>query len=507
MGIIHNCGVAGVFLKKSLSYYPSGGAAYYLHLMLEQMQNRGQLSGGIVVYCGNGAGLKRHVGVGLVDQVFRVKERNAYCSLMNSFASSSGIGHVRYATSGNGIEDRLILEEAQPFLRAHGRSWKEFAIAFNGNLTNDGALREELIKLHSYNIKTSVDTEVIMHFIAIDLKSISEKNKPDLSELVKRTASRFDGAFNIALVNGEGELIAFRDRHGFRPLVYGENEDLVAIASESLALEKVGIRKFRDVRVGGYVIVNKCGVKNGVYLDARNSHCMFEWVYFSLAPSLFEGISVDLVRERLGIELARNEPLKDNLNNDYIVVPVPDTSIPIAQAMSEKLGLRFVQAIYKNASFGRGFINKEFERERIIRGKYTVIRRKVEGKKLIVVEDSVVRGETFSDLGQYLWENGPLEIHLRSACPPIRYPCFYGIDFPNPRELIATGTANIEEAEKNVVKKMDITTMKYLTIDGLVRAIGLPEDKLCLACLNKVYPTKGGREKFHKLAINGVFSA
>jgi len=171
----HNCGVAAIYLKKPLSEYPLGGSAYYLQLMLQHMQNRGRLSAGVVTCSDNPySGLRRHVEPGLVHQLFRLSQYEQYSSLMNSLSSSIGIGHVRYATSGNGIEDRIILEEAQPFLRSHGKPWKEFAFAYNGNLTNSPSLAHELITNHHYTVKTKVDTELMMHFFAIDLKNFKK---------------------------------------------------------------------------------------------------------------------------------------------------------------------------------------------------------------------------------------------------------------------------------------------------------------------------------------------
>ena len=313
------------------------------------------------------------------------------------------------------------------------------------------------------------------------------------------SALRFDGAFSVVLINGDYDLIGFRDPHGFRPLVWGQDESFVAFASESLALKKIGFRHIEDVPVGGYVLVNKEGIRNGTYTFPIKSHCMFEFVYFSRAPSIVEGISINNVRKNLGEELARIEPLSKLLTDEFIVVPVPDTSIPIALSLAKKLGINFVPAIYKTEEFGRGFINKPLERERVMNGKYTIISEEIEHKKLIVVEDSVIRGETFYLLSHALRDGGAKEIHLRSACPPVRNPCFYGIDFPTQKELIANNTFTIEDAEQKVAQQLGLDSMKYMTIDGLTRAIGLSQEQLCLACLNGEYPTRGGREQFIQL--------
>jgi len=499
----HECGVAAVYLKKPLSQFDIGGAANYLQVMLEQQQPRGRLSAGVVVHSEQNKGLRRHVGPGLVSQVFRLSEKKRHRSLMEFLSSSSGVGHVRYATSGDGVDDEAVLNEAQPELREHGMPRREFALAYNGNLTNAEKLLKELVTTYKYAIRTAVDTELMKHFLSIELDSVSGDHHLDLESLVERTAARLDGAYSVVMVNGEGHLIAFRDPHGFRPLVWGQTEDVVAIASETIALEKVGVRKFNDVPAGGYVIVNDQGIRPGTYAEPSLSHCMFEFVYFAAAPSFIEGKSVDLVRERLGQELAKIEPLRDKLSSEYIIVPVPDTSIPIAQAMANVLGLECVHAIYQNRALGRGFINKSGERGRIIRDKYTIVKRRVKEKKLIVVDDSIVRGETFDALNDYLWANDPLEVHLRSACPPIRYPCFYGIDFPTMVELIASGTGSIAEAEEKIKRQMNLTSMKYLDIDGIVRAIGIPKNNLCMACLNGEYPTKEGRERFQNLTLEG----
>ncbi len=499
--ISHNCGVAAVYLKKPLSEYPLGGAAHYLQIMLQHMQNRGRLSAGIAGCRPSCGGLYRHVGPGLVHQLFCLSQHDQHVSLMESLSTLFGIGHVRYATSGNALEDRMVIEEAQPFLRIHGNLWKEFAFAYNGNLTNSSSLMQELITDHHYTVKTNVDTELMMHLFAIDLKILIDhcSEKPSLADLIKKSASRFDGAFSVAFMNGGGDLIGFRDPHGFRPFVWGQNESLIAFASESLALNKIGIHHIEDVPPGGYILISHGETQIGSYAPALPSHCMFEYVYFSRAPSVIGGLTVNTVRKRLGEELARIEPLIPFLNDEFIVVPVPDTSIPIALSLAKKLGIDFVPAIYKTEEFGRGFINKSRERKRVIDGKYTIIAKEVSQRRLIVVEDSVVRGETFNSLGDALRKNGAKEIHLRSACPPIRNPCFYGIDFPTTNELIACDTSTTEDAEQKVAASLRLDSMKYISLEGLVRAIGLPQGHLCLACLDGKYPTEGGRERFVQL--------
>ncbi len=512
-GIKEECGVAAVALKEHLSEYPIGGAAYFLGQMLMQLQNRGQESAGIVTFNGKErTKLRKHIGVGEVDEVFEVRDRDAYEKILLYNTGTSGIGHVRYSTSGVSLDYGDLIAEAQPFFRQHGRRWKRFALAFNGNLANYKELAEDLENNHGYDLETSVDTEVIMHFLSIDMKRLEsfKDGEPDLVDIIKENCKRYDGAYNVVFLNGKGDLVAFKDPYGFKPLVYGENESLIGVASESTALTVLGINKedIKDIKPGCGILIQGNEMKEFEYAKSNKiAGCVFEPDYFMWDSSVYGKIdgklvTVNYVRRRLGRELAEIEPCRDIIekNRDkVIVVPVPNTSIPAAEAYAEFFGLSSVEAIRKKEHgiiSGRGFIYKPELRRLVMDNKYDVIGELVEDKIVIVIDDSVVRGDTSSRLVNLLKGCGAAEVHLRSTFPPIRRPCFYGIDFPTLKELVAAPYDSVEECEAEVTRVSGLDSMVYQRIEGLVRALGREDN--CLACLNGEYPTEYGRKRFEE---------
>jgi amidophosphoribosyltransferase len=293
----------------------------------------------------------------------------------------------------------------------------------------------------------------------------------------------------------DGDLVAVRDPFGFKPLVWGENSDFFAVASESIALEKIGFNKFYFVSPGGCMIFNKSGVNEKQLINSkRTARCHFEFTYFSKEGSVFDERPIHLTRKRAGENLAKTEPLKDEIKinpKKFIVIPVPRTSIPAAEAFADKLKIRHSSAILKSDS-KRGFINEGKVRRRIMANTYFVIPEEVEGMEVFVIEDSVVRGETVQEIIRPLRKAGAKAIHLRSTEPPIKYPCFYGINFPTRKELIAN-KYSAQEFEKGFAKEIGADTVVFQTLEGLIDAIGFSENGLCLACLNGNYPTPDGR--------------
>ena len=500
----HECGIAAISID-SLNRHPAGGASYYLFKMLLQMQNRGQLAAGISTYYDKRREImKKYVDLGTVNKAFRNQNKEGHIRLLNKFEGTKGIGHVRYATFGT---DNLSL--AQPFERTHGKINKWFSLAFNGNITNFTELRKSL-KQDGYHFSKNSDTEIIQHLFSMEL---DKDRTNDISKIFSAVVRKLDGAFNIVFLLADGTLAAFRDPHGFRPLVYGSITGVTAIASEPVALTNIGINVFHNLKPGHLLVVKGKKVTHKKILNNRQvSHCMFEWVYFANVASKIDNVSVYKTRWRLGINLARKEKLK--LNDDFVVVPVPDTSKPIADAYASALGIPSKEGLIRNRYVGRTFIESSDRKEKI-RNKYTLNIPVLRGKKIILVDDSVVRGNTSKKLIDYVKEAQVKEVHLRIACPPIFAPCFYGIDMSTIGELIANQVRDKKDITKkpseketlkiieNIRKEIGAKTLCYNSIDDLVYSLKKPKNKLCLACLNTDYPTHHGKKLF-KIAIKNM---
>jgi len=494
------CGVAAVYLpEKSAKKHPAGGSAYYLYKMLLQMQNRGQLSAGITTYNAERQQLiDTFKKMGSVSEVFSTKIKPKAQSIMHKYSGSMGIGHVRYSTSGGDDEGSV-----QPFERHHGRKWKWFSFAFNGNIANFIGLKKELEK-KQYHLVRNLDTELILHFL--EKEQVGESKK-SLIDSFSNISAKFDGAFNLVYLDAEARLVASRDPLGIRPLCYSKSDDFVGAASESVALIDLVDNGITPLKPGEMLIVENGEAEVKRYAKSkRNAHCMFEWVYFANAASVLDHRSVYQTRWRLGTELAKQETLDVN-SDDWIVVPVPDTAKPAADAFAHEIGLPAMEGIIRNRYVGRTFIEGNDRLERI-KEKFNVNKPVLKGKKVILVDDSIVRGTTSQALIQYLRIKSQVkEIHMRVTCPPIRSPCFYGIDMSTIGELIAnkhsskddlhqTGFINMD---KKVIDKIaadiGVDSLQYMTLDGLVKCIGLENGKndLCMACLTGEYPTEHGQ--------------
>ncbi len=507
----HECGLAAISLQKKLEDYPEGGAAYYLYRMLLQQQNRGQLAAGITTFNEEREQvIDTYRKIGLVNEAFHSHIPGKNLAVFKKYEGTKGIGHVRYATCG--LDDESY---AQPFERHHGRKWKWFSFAFNGNIANFSELKKEMEK-KEYSLVRNIDTELILHHLEHqfrgDLKTPVEQAFANLSSV-------FDGAYNIVYINAMGTLAASRDPQGFRPLSYSITDDKVAVASESCAISNLGMNHIKSVQPGEMLVVENGQAEIKKYAKStKKSHCMFEWVYFANAASIIDGRSVYQVRWRLGEELAKMEDL-DLKNSEYVVVPVPDTAKPVADAYAAALGLKSMEGLLRNRYVGRTFIEGVGRDERV-REKYNLNMAVIKGKKIILVEDSIVRGTTATPLVTYLREKGHAkEIHFRVACPPIRAPCFYGIDMSTLSEMFAVKFMSkkqleergFEDIDESVVEKIraeiKADSLRYQTLSGLVNAINL-EDKeksLCMACVTGKYPTPWG-EKLYQLAKDNHLS-
>ncbi|MEM4257152.1 MAG: amidophosphoribosyltransferase [Candidatus Diapherotrites archaeon] len=494
------CGIAAAFLPKPLDNYPNGGAAFYLYKMLLQMQNRGQLSAGITTYNAKRQQLiDTWRKLGSISEVFATKSRHDALSIMERYAGNKGIGHTRYSTSGSDDEG-----SAQPFERHHGRKWKWFSFAFNGNIANFSELKAQLEK-KQYHLVRNLDTELILHFL--EKEQLGEKKKhPD--QVFNRLTEIFDGAYNIVYINAEGTLAAMRDPLGIRPMCYTASDSFVGAASESVALENVCDNGVKDLRPGEVLIVENDSVELKRYAKSpRNAHCMFEWVYFANAASIIEGKPVYHVRWKLGEELAKKEFLNVN-SNDWLVVAVPDTARPAADAYAHALGVPAMEGFIRNRYVGRTFIESSDRLEKV-KEKFYVNKSVLNGKKVILIDDSIVRGTTSKALVDYLKLKANVkELHMRVTCPPIRSPCFYGIDMSTIGELIVNRCSNKDQIREvgwfdidqkivdKIAKEIGVDSLKYMTLDGLVKCIGLEKGKndLCTACLTGQYPTEWGQK-------------
>ncbi len=502
----HSCGIAAVYLPRSLSKYPLGGASAYLYKMLLRQQNRGQLSAGITTYNSNRQQLiDTYKKIGLVSEVFWTRVGPKFEGILKSYEGDRGIGHVRYATFGASDESF-----AQPFERHHGRKWKWFSFAFNGNIANYPELKEEFEKKHYHLVKDS-DTELLLLLLADELKG--EKRKP-YNQIFRNVSDRVDGAFSLAYMNAEGDLVVARGPLGIRPVSYTIDNDVVGAASESCALINDTSNGIKSLKPGELLTIQDGEVEVKRYAKkGRSAHCMFEWVYFANPSSTIDGSNVYETRWRLGQELAKAEFLDVN-SDDYIVVGVPDTAKPAADAYAHELGIPSMEGLVRNRYVGRTFIEGK-NREKRVREKYSVIKPVVKGKKVILVEDSIVRGTTGRALIDYVRDyGGAKEVHVRVACPPVRFPCFYGIDMSTMDELIASKLSPVEEREKKgfedldgkVIEKINniisADSLSYLTIEALVRALGFSKNDLCMACLTGNYPTPQGEKLVKKAEQN-----
>ncbi|MDR2346026.1 MAG: amidophosphoribosyltransferase [Planctomycetaceae bacterium] len=474
--------------------------------MLLDLQNRGQLAAGFTTYSPFRKQLiDTHKEIGSVSEVFHFTRRAKFMELLKEYSGRAAIGHVRYATCGK--DDRSY---AQPFERHHIKKHKWFSFAFNGHLANYDNLKDDLLSDGNTYLARETDTEIIMHCLSA---ALSPQEDPDLITLCRSMSNLFDGAYSIVFLNALGDMFVARDPLGMKPLCYAIEGSLFAAASESVALFNLGFaaESVKNVEPGQVIIVNGKGIRFERFADlVKSAHCFFEWVYFANVASTLDGKSVYLARKKLGEELAKQELKSNNvtIDSDTIVVPVPDTSKAAADAMAYKLGIPSLEGLIRNRYSGRTFIEGGEFRWKKAQTKYTPLREVLEGKRVFLVEDSIVRSTTMRVLLQRIRELGHVkELHVRTACPPIIGPCFYGIDMPTYAELFVPKYLNGQvrekwqlssEIENKMAKDLGADTLRYLPVESISRAIGLDKSQICQACITGNYPTIWGQKLAEK---------
>jgi amidophosphoribosyltransferase len=449
------CGVFGVF------GHPD--AAALTTLGLHALQHRGQEAAGIVSFDGTEFHHERHVG--LVGDNFTRR------SVIERLAGSHALGHTRYATHGGSLERNI-----QPLFAEF--SGGGFAVAHNGNLTNAMALQDRLQRRGSIFQSTS-DTEVILHLIAT---SRMER----LVDRIIDALGQIEGAYSLACMSRK-KMIGCRDPLGVRPLILGDLDGATILASETCALDIIGARFVRDVEPGEMIVVSETGIESlRPFAPAKPRFCIFEYVYFARPDSTVEGRGVYGMRKRIGAELAHEAPASAD-----VVVPVPDSGTPAAIGFAEAAGIPFDLGIIRNHYVGRTFIEpSDAIRNMGVRLKHNANRRILEGKRVVLIDDSIVRGTTSLKIVQMVRDAGAAEVHMRIASPPTTDSCFYGVDTPEKSKLIA---ARMSVAEMAAFIKAD--SLGFLSIDGLYRALGEAgrdgaAPQFCDACFTGAYPTR-----------------
>jgi amidophosphoribosyltransferase len=444
----HYCGVFGI--------YGHPNAAELTYFGLYALQHRGQESAGIAT--SDGKQFRVHKGMGLVPQVFNGE-------ILHGLVGKMAVGHTRYSTTGSSH-----LRNAQPLAVDCARG--QMAIAHNGNLTNAAQLREELEARGSI-FQTTVDSEIILHLMA----QPSLNHRPN--DLVQ-TMRRIEGAFSLVIMT-ERELIGVRDPHGFRPLCIGKKDDAYVLSSETTALDLIQAKYIRDVEPGEIVIINDEGLTSVQAFPEhkRRAFCIFEYVYFSRPDSNIANRNVYKVRVEMGRELARECPIKAD-----IIVPVPDSGNCAALGYSLESNIPFEMAFVRNHYVGRSFLQpSQLIRDFAVRVKLNLIHDLVKGKRVVIVDDSIVRGTTCKTRVNNLKEAGAKEVHVLVSCPPHMNPCVYGIDFPDRSKLMAAN-----HTQEEIRKYLNADSLHYLSQEGMVRATGLPANSFCMACYDGNYP-------------------
>jgi len=445
------CGIFGV--------YNNTLAAHLTYLGLFSLQHRGQESSGIAVVDGDGINLQR--GMGLVSQVFKHHDK------LQELTGTIAIGHNRYSTTGSSS-----IINAQPIL-INCRAG-QIAGAHNGNLTNADTLREKMVNNGSIFTSTT-DTEVIMHLIALSRGDTVEAMLLDALAEVK-------GAYSILFLTSTA-LYGARDPHGVRPLIIGKLDNSYFLSSETCAFDLVGAEMIREVEAGEMVRIDSNGITSYRIPGEKpenKAQCVFEFIYFSRPDSYVFGKNVDRVRRKLGRKLAEEHPAK----GADLVIGVPDSATTAALGFAEASGIRFNIGLIRNHYIGRTFIHPVQEaRDFGVRVKFNPVKGVLRGKKVVIVDDSIVRGTTMKKIIRLIRTAEPSEIHLRISSPPIICPCFYGIDMPTKGELIA----NISSIEE-IRKYLEVDTLGYLSIEGMLSMMPKPQSDFCAACFNGKYP-------------------
>lgn len=470
--------------------------------MLLDLQNRGQLAAGFTSYDPNrDLILKTYKDVGTVSEAMRISHTGKHESILSEYAGQAAIGHTRYATSGEEDDEQY----AQPFERQHGRLWKWFSLAFNGNIANYSKLKDRLLSKRGYHFTLNTDTEIIMHTLAYRLRG---ERRPDLVKVMGELNRDFDGAFNIAFMDAMGRMFVSRDPLGFRPMAWATKGRLFAAANESVALRNLGFDEIHHLDPGTMAIVEdgKLSIERFAPSE-KQARCFFEWVYFSNVASEIDYKGVYHARARSGRILAEMED--QEVDDSCIVVPVPDTAKAAADAYAFNMGMPCMEGVIRNRYVGRTFIQPVSTREKSAKSKYTTVRSLLQGQRVFLVEDSIVRSLTLKTLVKQVRADGAAEVHVRVACPPIVGPCFYGIDMSTLDELHAprfTPTRYKGEPTPDMLKKMarslNVDTVRYLPVSALGLAIDVEQDSLCTGCVTSKYPTPWGNRLIRQARKN-----
>lgn len=441
------CGVFGI--------YGHPEAANLTYLGLYALQHRGQESAGIV--SSDGKTHHVHKGMGLVADIFSKEQ-------LKKLPGYMAIGHNRYSTTGASLSKNI-----QPFVVDCIRG--SIAIAHNGNLVNAYRIRKEL-ESNGAIFQSTMDSEVIVHLLAMS-------KKKELAEGAVDALKRVKGAYSLLLLN-EKELIGIRDPHGFRPLSLGKKDGAYVLVSETCALDLIEGEFIRHIEPGEMVVINEKGIESyKPFASVNLAHCIFEYIYFSRPDSLVFGKNVHFVRKNLGRELAKETHIEAD-----IVIPVPDSGVPAALGYSDESGIPFDMGLIRNHYVGRTFIEpRQSIRHFGVKIKLNAVKELLQGKRVVVVDDSIVRGTTSRKIVKMIRHAGAKEIHMRISSPPTAYPCFYGIDTPTRNELIAA-THSLEE----IRKYLTADSIGYLSVKGLLKTVHPDEGKFCTACFTGNYP-------------------
>jgi amidophosphoribosyltransferase len=442
------CGVIGI--------YGTPEAAVWTYLGLFALQHRGQESAGIA--CSDGDTISKHLGMGLVSDVFDH-------DVLSGIPGHIAIGHNRYSTTGSSNKQNI-----GPIIVNHKLG--TIGIAHNGNLVNSSQLREKLEDRGSI-FQTTTDSEVILHLVAKSLRTRIEDKILDACQQIR-------GAFSLVFLTKD-KLIAVRDPQGFRPLALGKKGDSIVIASETCAFDLIGASYIRDVKCGEMIVIDEKGIHS--YHELENTtprHCVFEFIYFSRPDSQIFGEYVDKTRRKLGKNLAKEKPCDAD-----IVISVPDSSNTAALGYASRSDAKYEIGLIRNHYIGRTFIQpRQGLRDMNVRIKFNTVGGVLKDRKVVIVDDSIVRGTTLRDLVRRIRDAGASEVHVRVSSPPIRYPCFYGMDFPTRSELIAN-----DKNTKEIAKFLGVDSLGYLSLEKMLDA--MPQDngqEYCTACFSGKYP-------------------
>lgn len=453
------CGVAGFYADKE--YLDTCNPAAEVYKTLIALQHRGQESCGIAVCDGNKITLQK--GSGLVNEVFNSHE-------LSKLKGNISVGHVRYSTSGDNS-----INNAQPFYGSFKS--QEFVIAHNGQLCNHKEIKKEL-EYKGYNFSSTSDTEVISKLIENELKNNPSKNIEDILPVV---LNRIEGSFSLCIMTKDS-LIGVRDCNGIRPLCIGQKENNWIISSESCGIDAVGGKLIRDILPGEIVIIRNGKLNSLFYSSERTKQtCIFEYVYFARPDSVIDGIPVQSARFKMGERLFKEASIMADA-----VIGVPDSGVSAALGFSSASGIQFSLGLIKNKYIGRSFIlSEQKERENIVNLKLNAIKTEIEGKRIIVIDDSLVRGTTCKYLIRLLRRAGAKEIHLRISSPQVLFPCYLGIDTPQKEELISTRYSVSE-----ICRQVGADSLAFITLPGMVEVLKSFTDNggFCTGCFNGEYP-------------------